>query len=58
MPPTLEVACRNPDCPLDMFELAFTYELVSEADVENFVCPYCQETDTLERLFYTYEDSR
>jgi len=41
-----------------MFELAFTYELVDEADVENFVCPYCQQTDTLERLFYTYEDSR
>ncbi|MGM0591027.1 MAG: DUF7559 family protein [Halobacteriota archaeon] len=58
MPPTLEVVCRNEDCPLDMFELAFTYEMVGEADVEDFVCPYCGRTDTLERLFYTYDDSR
>jgi len=58
MPPTLEVACRNDDCPLDMVELHYTYEMVEDVDVEDFRCPYCGRADSLERLTYTYEDSR
>lgn len=58
MPPTLELACRNDECDLDMFELHYTYEMVDDVGVEDFQCPYCGETDTLEKLTYTYEDSR
>lgn len=58
MPPTLEVVCTDEDCPLDMVELHYSYEMVDKADVSDFSCPYCGGIDTLERLSYTYDDSR
>lgn len=54
MPPTMEAACRNPDCALDMVELHYTYELV-DATAEDFRCPYCGER-SLEKLSYTYDE--
>jgi len=56
MPPTLEMACTNEDCPLDMVEVHYTYELVGKADVNDFACPCCGRTDSLEKLSYTYDD--
>lgn len=59
MPPTLEVSCENPDCPLDMVELHYSYELSrAEVGVESFSCPYCGTSDGLRELTYTYRDSR
>lgn len=59
MPPTLEVSCDDPDCPLDMFELHYSYELSREAvGVEAFSCPSCGTTERLRELTYTYRDSR
>lgn len=50
MPPTLEVKCTNEDCEMDMFELHYTYDMPEEVGVEDFVCPYCRETDPLEEI--------
>lgn len=47
MPKTLEVVCENADCALDMFELHYTYQMPKDVDVEDFVCPYCRETEGL-----------
>jgi aspartate carbamoyltransferase regulatory subunit len=57
MPPTLEVACTNADCALDMFEAHYSYEMVGETNVDDLRCPYCGRTDSLERLSYTYDDA-
>lgn len=50
MPYTLEVKCNNKECELDMFELHYTYEMPSDVDVTDFVCPYCTETNYLEEI--------
>lgn len=57
MPPTLEVVCEAPDCPLDMFEAHYTYEMVGNTAVEDLSCPCCGRTDSLSKLTYTYEES-
>lgn len=54
MPPTMEVACRNDDCFLDMVELHYTYELV-DATPDDFQCPVCEQR-SLEKLTYTYDE--
>lgn len=48
MPKTMEVDCTAPDCELDMFELHYTYDMPDETGVEDFSCPYCGHTDSLE----------
>ena len=59
MPPTLEVECENPSCELDMFELHYSYEMsYGDVGLEEFMCPYCGESEHLEELTYTYRDSR
>jgi hypothetical protein len=50
MPPTMEIKCTNPDCELDMFELHYTYDMPDDTTVEDFACPYCGRSDTLEEL--------
>lgn len=50
MPPTMEVRCTNDECELDMFELHYTYDMPENTTVEDFACPYCGRTDTLEEL--------
>lgn len=50
MPATLEVKCTNGDCEMDMFELHYTYDMPDEVGVEDFVCPYCRETEPLEEI--------
>ncbi len=48
MPTTLEVKCTNDDCELDMFELHYTYDMPDDVGVEDFVCPYCRQSPSLE----------
>ena len=50
MPATLEVACTNPDCTLDMFELHYTYDMPDETTVSDFTCPYCGQADGLQEI--------
>ncbi|MFC7044906.1 hypothetical protein ACFQH6_05235 [Halobacteriaceae archaeon GCM10025711] len=48
MPATLEVRCTSDDCTLDMFELHYTYDMPEGVGVEDFQCPYCGHTESLE----------
>lgn len=50
MPRTLEVVCTDESCELDMFELHYTYDMPKEVGVSDFVCPYCEETDSLSEV--------
>jgi len=50
MPPTKEIKCTNDDCELDMFEVHYTYDMPDDTTVEDFACPYCGRTDTLEDI--------
>ncbi len=50
MPRTLEVACADPDCELDMFELHYTYDMPEDVGVNDFSCPYCGDSDALEAI--------
>ncbi|WP_338727695.1 hypothetical protein [Haladaptatus sp. DJG-WS-42] len=50
MPKTVEVACTNDACELDMFELHYTYDMPASTTVADFVCPYCQQGDSLEEI--------
>jgi len=50
MPATLEVRCTNDECELDMFELHYTYDMPDSVGVDDFVCPYCREGDSLEAI--------
>jgi hypothetical protein len=50
MPKTLEVACTDEDCDLDMFELHYTYDMPDGTGVEAFACPYCGSADALEEI--------
>jgi len=50
MPTTLEVACENDDCELDMVELHYTYEMPDDVAVSDFQCPYCGETESLREI--------
>ena len=50
MPATLEVVCNDGDCEMDMFELHYTYDMPDDVGVADFVCPYCQETESLEAI--------
>lgn len=33
-----------------MFELHYTYDMPDEVGVDDFRCPYCNETDPLEEI--------
>ncbi|MFB6110306.1 MAG: hypothetical protein ABEJ60_05460 [Halodesulfurarchaeum sp.] len=50
MPPTKELKCTNRECDLDMFEVHYTYDMPDDTAVEDFACPYCGRTDTLEEI--------
>lgn len=50
MPATIEVACDNEDCELDMFKLHYTYDMPIETAIDEFVCPYCERSDELREL--------
>ncbi|MFC6731964.1 MULTISPECIES: hypothetical protein [unclassified Haladaptatus] len=50
MPKTLEVACTNDACELDMFELHYTYDMPDSVTVADFSCPYCERDDSLEEI--------
>jgi hypothetical protein len=50
MPTTVEIACENPDCTLDMMELHYTYEMPSDVGVDAFSCPYCGSGSHLREL--------
>lgn len=50
MPATLEVACENAECELDMAELHYTYEMPDDVTVADFQCPYCGRADSLRPL--------
>ncbi|MFT4880641.1 MAG: hypothetical protein ACI9CA_002511 [Natronomonas sp.] len=50
MPATLEVVCNDDGCEMDMFELHYTYDMPDNVGVTDFVCPYCQETESLEAV--------
>jgi predicted nucleic-acid-binding Zn-ribbon protein len=50
MPKTEEIKCRNTDCELDMFENHYTYDIPDDLSIEDLRCPYCGETEYLERI--------
>ena len=50
MPGTMEVVCRNEGCELDMLELHFTYDMPDGTSAADFVCPYCEDGESLEAL--------
>ncbi len=50
MPATLEVKCTDGDCEMDMFEMHYTYDMPDDVGVNDFQCPYCGETDSLEAI--------
>jgi len=50
MPATLEVACTDDACELDMFELHYTYDMPDDVTVADFSCPYCSGVECLEEI--------
>jgi hypothetical protein len=50
MPPTKEFKCTNDACELDMFEAHYTYDMPEDTTIEDFACPYCGKTETLEEI--------
>ncbi len=50
MPKTLEVVCTDEGCELDMFELAYTYDMPDSTGASDFSCPYCGQTEPLEEV--------
>ena len=50
MPATIEIACENDECELDMVELHYTYDMPDDVGVADFVCPHCRESDPLEAI--------
>lgn len=50
MPATLEIACENGDCELDMAELHYTYDMPDGVTVDDFQCPYCGQSDSLREI--------
>ncbi|MGM0605217.1 MAG: DUF7559 family protein [Halobacteriota archaeon] len=50
MPATMEIKCLNADCELDMFENHYTYDVPDDHGIDDLGCPYCGETETLERI--------
>lgn len=50
MPKTEELKCTNGDCDLDMFENHYTYDVPNDLGLADLQCPYCGETDMLERI--------
>ena len=50
MPPTREIKCTNEDCELDMFEVHYTYDMPEDTTIQDFACPYCGQSNTLEEL--------
>jgi hypothetical protein len=50
MPATLEIACENDGCELDMAELHYTYDMPDDVTVADFHCPYCGQSDSLREI--------
>lgn len=50
MPKTMEVACPDPDCALDMVTLHFSYDMPDDVTAGDFSCPYCGQEGTLVEL--------
>lgn len=50
MPATMEVVCTDEECPLDMFDLHFTYDMPDDASPADFICPYCGQFESLREL--------
>ncbi len=50
MPATMEVVCNDTKCPLDMFDLHFTYEMPDDVTAADFSCPYCGQFETLTEI--------
>jgi len=50
MPAVVEVLCNADDCEMDMFEMHYTYDMPSDQPLSAFVCPYCERSETLERI--------
>lgn len=50
MPATLEVACENDGCELDMVQLHYTYDMPQDVAVTDFQCPYCGQSDSLREI--------
>ncbi|WP_202614404.1 DUF7559 family protein [Halostella litorea] len=50
MPKTEEIKCTNDDCEMDMFENRYTYDVPEDLTLDDLVCPYCAETEGLERI--------
>jgi hypothetical protein len=50
MPATLEIACENDECDLDMAELHYTYDMPDDVTVADFQCPYCGQSDSLREI--------
>ena len=48
MPKTEELLCTDEDCPLDLFENHYTYEVPDDLSVSDLQCPLCGGTDCLE----------
>ena len=50
MPATVEVACTDDSCELDMFEMHYTYDMPDDVELTAFACPYCGGTDCLDEV--------
>ncbi|MFW6152989.1 MAG: DUF7559 family protein [Halobacteriota archaeon] len=50
MPGTMELVCTDGECPLDMVELHFTYDMPDDVSARDFSCPYCGQIDCLSEL--------
>lgn len=50
MPATLEAACENHECELDMFELHYTYDMPDDVTVDDFSCPNCGRLESLREI--------
>lgn len=50
MPATLEIACENSECELDMAELHYTYDMPDDVMVADFHCPSCGQSDSLREI--------
>lgn len=50
MPGTLEAACENDECELDMIELHYTYDMPNDVAIDDFSCPYCGGLESLREI--------
>ncbi len=50
MPSTEEILCTDDDCPLDMFENHYTYDVPDDLSVSDLQCPLCGGTACLDPI--------